>query len=100
MADHIPALPEHNLFCFQKKHAHLPVPIAYRDLMTKMRKWLELLEVKDTSIFSSHSLRQGVTMHAHNMIMQMGGWKSQCYHRYIKVGVNAQIQAWNKFTKY
>ena len=106
MADRIPALPQHNLFCFRKKQNTAPVPITYRDLMTKMRKWLELVGVKDTGNFSSHSLRRGATAHARNQnisenaIMQMGGWKSQCYRKYIDIGVNAQIQAWNKFTKY
>ena len=60
--------------------------------------------VKNSKDYSSHSLRRGASTHAFKSgvaectIMQMGGWKSNCYRRYIEVGVDSRLAAWKKFT--
>ena len=103
MVHRIPAAPHHNLFSYKNKHAQV-VPITYRDLMVNLREWLKKVGVKNNKSFSSHSLRRGATTLAHERnideqtIMRMGGWTSQCYRRYIQVGVKHKLKAWKKFS--
>ena len=104
MTDRIPAHPQHNLFCFRDRK-HQLVPITYRDLMTQLRDWLDKIGVVNVKRFSGHSLRRGGTSMAFNRnlpektIMHMGGWSSDCYKRYIEIGVAAKIRTWTQFTK-
>ena len=104
MIERILAEPHHNLFSFKHEKTGLIVPITYRDLMMTMRKWLDLVGVVNTKRFSSHSIHRGPTTHAFNarisdnMIMKMGGWTSDCYRRYIDIGLKARIKAWKKFS--
>ena len=104
MTSRILAQPNHNLFCYPDKYGRI-VPITYRDLMTNLRSWLQKVGVQDTSTYSSHSLRRGGTSHAFKSkigvehIKRMGGWKSDCYRRYIDVDMNTQIKTWLQFIK-
>ena len=103
MMERIPAGPEHNLFSFYNKQDQL-VPITYRDLMTHMRKWLELVGT-DASRYSSHSLRRGATTHCHKKsissqtIQEMGAWRSDCYKSYIDVDIDTRVRACYKFNE-
>ena len=103
MCDRIPAKPYHNLFCYKNKKGQI-VPVTYYDLMKSLRGWLQKVGVKNSKDYSLHSLRRGASMHAfksgvaERTIMQMGGWKSNCYRRYIEVGVDSRLAAWKRFT--
>ena len=105
MVHTVPAQPSQNLFSFYHPRLKRTVPITYRELMTKMRKWLELIGVTNSKKFSSHLLHRGGSTHAfdskipEHTIMDMGGWASDCYKRYIDMGISARIQAWKKFTQ-
>ena len=104
MTDRIPANPNHNLFSYHSKTGI--VPITYRDLMQNLRKWLEKAGVTNSYSFSSHSMRRGATTHAFRSnipdrtIMEMGGWRSTCYRRYIDIDTTEKLKAWKKFNKH
>ena len=103
MVKQVPAGPQHNLFSYINDKKQI-VPITYRDLLMYIRKWLSLIGVKDAHAYSAHSLRRGSCTHAFEQqisersIMEMGSWKSQCYKRYIQIGVETKVRNWYQFT--
>ena len=100
MTEQVPAGANHNLFSFWDKDKL--VPITYRDLMSSMRKWLDMIGLRGMS-FSSHSMRHGSTTHAHKahfsekMLQAWGDWCSDSYKKYIEVDMQARVNAWFKF---
>ena len=93
MTDRIPACSQHNLFCFRKKNMQQPVLITYRDLMTKMQVFLAFSTTR-----GNHTCTQSQYFRSYHHA-DGGGWKSQCYRKYIDVGVTDRIKAWKQFTK-
>ena len=104
MVHTIPAQAQHNLFCFTDRRGNI-VPIMYRDLMVNLRNWSKLIGIKDPNRYSSHSLRRGATTAAFNadlpekVIMEMGGWTSQCYKQYIEIDMHKKLSTWCRFAK-
>ena len=100
MMERIPAGPDHNLFSFH--NGTEIVPITYRDLMTQMRRWLDMIG-KDSTKFSSHSLRRGSATRCHEksfsgrMIQEIGSWRSDCYKDYIDIGMDSRVKACFQF---
>ena len=81
MISKIPSQGHCNLFSYNRNG--VAYPITYRDLTIQMRKWLEMVGVTNTKLFSSHSLRRGGCTHAfennvpENTIKILGDWCSE-----------------------
>ena len=98
----IHAGPHDNLFSIRSKRGI--TPITYRDLMSHMRKWLDMIGT-DSSRFSSHSLRRGAATACHQKkisgmeIQELGAWRSDCYKRYIEIDMAAKVRTCYKFNQ-
>ena len=81
--------------CFKRPDGK---PMIYSFFQNKLRKCLTILK-QPALLFSSHSFRRGGTTFAFlcgvptELIKTLGGWKSDCYLRYIQFPLEARTAA-------
>ena len=97
----IPALPHEPLFLLPTKDR---LTLSANQLVYRLRKWLQLINLNSTQ-YSLHSLRRGgVTFAYHSnleaeMIKVLGDWSSEAYRRYVDISMDQRYESMVKFVE-
>ena len=84
------------------RHKGEIVSLSAYQLLSRLRKWLKLINLDDMK-FTLHSLRRGGATFAYesnmeeDMIKLLGDWSSQAYRRYIDVSMEKRFNSMKEF---